>query len=366
MAVKKTLPSTLAFCRGVEPSEGLMRAIKVGADFKSIDDLFAVGNWKKSDVRIVVEGVRGLVGNYADAHPSTRLGTGDKALDAPNPSRGERAALPADADRLLVECNLRFNASGTEACMNNMPDFGRHIANFVAGYAKNGGYQELAKRYFLRAASGSWTWRNRIVGDDLQVRVELGGESVSFGPNDWGSKLDSFDIAAILDQGKREKAEAMIDKIAKALAGGPDARSATMKCAALMTMGAGAEVYPSQEFVTESSKGVAPSERVGKILSKMMNIDGSHVATIHARKIGNAIRTIDSWHGAPSVGPIAVEMFGANSHQSVAHRVAGNDFYSYFKKVEELAKEVEVGIKDEHHYVAACLIRGGVFGFGGK
>lgn len=145
---------------------------------------------------------------------------------------------------------------------------------------------------------------------------------------------------------------------------------ASFSCSGLVRLGKGSQVYPSQEFSSDSTQAVA-GEKPTKILSKICDTQWRLVATIHARKLGNAIRTIDTWHGLPGVGAIAVEMYGANTQESVAYRIGtgknDKDFYTLFKDVEAMADELAAGpasIRGDHHFVVACLIRGGVFGFG--
>lgn len=366
MAKKTELPSTLAFSRGIEISEGIMSAVKAQPGFSGIQDLFNTSpRFERSVVEVTTTTIRGTIANYDEKPAASRVDTGSKAINAPNIARVERALLPADADRLLIEFQARFNSSGTAPNMNNSAAFGGYITDFIKAYSTAGGYAELATRYFLRIASGSWAWRNRI-GENLQVRVDLGGTSLVFNESDIDlsdGKLDISNIAPPL----QPDAKVMIDKIAAALSGSGE--SVTLKCAALINMGFGAEVYPSQEFGSEATQSIndGSGDKPTKILSKVYDMQGRPVATIHARKIGNAIRTIDTWHGVAGVGAIAIEMFGANTQQSAAHRVAGNDFYTYFKNVDAFAAEINTSsLNDKHHYVAACLVRGGVFGFGSK
>lgn len=91
---------------------------------------------------------------------------------------------------------------------------------------------------------------------------------------------------------------------------------------------------------------------------------------MHTQKIGNALRTIDTWYTdfdniEQSAGPIAVEPYGAVTNLGKAFRTPKEkqDFYSFFDAFalgEKLAR-----VEDEH-YVMATLIRGGVFGASDK
>ena len=85
-------------------------------------------------------------------------------------------------------------------------------------------------------------------------------------------------------------------------------------------------------------------------------------AAIHSQKIGNALRTIDTWYpGADENGPIAVEPYGSVTTQGKAWRQpkAKMDFYTLLDGwiVDDKVPPVE-----QQHFVVATLIRGGVFG----
>ena len=92
----------------------------------------------------------------------------------------------------------------------------------------------------------------------------------------------------------------------------------------------------------------------------LYHVDG--VAAIHSQKIGNAIRTIDTWYeGAEELGPIAVEPYGSVTTQGKAYRQPKQklDFYTLLDNW--LLKD-QVPPAEQQHFVMAVLIRGGVFG----
>lgn len=83
---------------------------------------------------------------------------------------------------------------------------------------------------------------------------------------------------------------------------------------------------------------------------------------IHSQKIGNALRTIDTWYdGAQDLGPIAVEPYGSVTTQGKAWRQPKQkqDFYTLLDDWLLKDKVPPVG---QQHFVMAVLIRGGVFG----
>jgi len=80
-------------------------------------------------------------------------------------------------------------------------------------------------------------------------------------------------------------------------------------------VGRAQEVYPSEELVLDKGKG-----EKSKILYAVDDI-----AAMHSQKLGNALRTIDTWYPAfddfeESAGPIAIEPYGAVTNLGNAYR----------------------------------------------
>ena len=89
---------------------------------------------------------------------------------------------------------------------------------------------------------------------------------------------------------------------------------------------------------------------------------------MHSQKIGNAIRTIDTWYPnyeEVNIGPIAVEPYGAVTNLGCAYRKPSDevDFYTLFDKY---ATGGALENEEQEHYVMAVLVRGGVFGQSSK
>jgi CRISPR-associated protein, Csy3 family len=121
-------------------------------------------------------------------------------------------------------------------------------------------------------------------------------------------------------------------------------------------VGGAQEVYPSEELVLDKGKG-----EKSKILYHVNNI-----AAMHSQKIGNAIRTIDTWYPDfadqdQTAGPIAIEPYGAVTNLGRAYRTPKDkqDFYSFF---DVWARGEPLARLEDEHYVMAVLVRGGVFG----
>ena len=147
----------------------------------------------------------------------------------------------------------------------------------------------------------------------------------------------------------------LADKIADALCG--KIAYLLIEIEAYALVGKAQEVYPSEELVLDKGKGDK-----SKILYHVNN-----VAAMHSQKIGNAIRTIDTWYEefAENGAPIAAEPYGAVTNLGKAFRNPKNktDFFTLFDR---FALGEKLANKEEEHFVMAVLVRGGVFGQSGK
>ncbi len=104
------------------------------------------------------------------------------------------------------------------------------------------------------------------------------------------------------------------------------------------------------------------NKRDGDKSKILYQLDG--VAAMHSQKIGNAIRTIDTWHEGGNGDPIASEVYGAVTTRGVAYRGdAKSNFYALFDKAVEDGKFKN---ESDAHYVMSVLVRGGVFGKSSK
>ena len=90
------------------------------------------------------------------------------------------------------------------------------------------------------------------------------------------------------------------------------------------------------------------------------------IAAMHSQKVGNALRSIDTWYPEfsdeqASAGPIAIEPYGAVTNLGKAYRTPKDkqDFYTFF---DAFARGEKLGRIEDEHYVMAILVRGGVFG----
>ena len=338
MTDKLTTASVLAFERKLDPSDAVFHAGRW-------DDRAQSHAWQPVTVR--EKSVRGTISNrlkVKDQDPAKL----DAAIENPNLQTVDVAALPAEADTLKVQFTLRvLGGAGTPSACNSAAYQAKLLAT-VQGYVQQHGFGELARRYAANLANGRFLWRNRAGAEQVDVIVEQmhNGQAA----NTW-----SFDALALNTRavGAINTAANGLDELGQAIAAGlAGSQHVLLQVTALVRQGAGQEVFPSQELILD--KGSAGKSKT------LYHVDG--VAAIHSQKIGNAIRTIDTWYeGAEELGPIAVEPYGSVTTQGKAYRQPKQklDFYTLLDNW--LLKD-QVPPADQQHFVMAVLIRGGVFG----
>jgi CRISPR-associated protein Csy3 len=278
---------------------------------------------------------------------STKLESDPAKLDAevekPNLQTVDHCALPAEQDTLLVRFTMKVLSGVDTPSACNLDTFATTYRQAVAKYIEEHGFTELAQRYAVNLANGRFLWRNRVGAENIEVTVRhLDGAS---------SKAWTFDAKKIsLQSFEDPNVSELATVIAKALSG--TSEFALLEIVAAVQLGNGQEVYPSEELVTEK----------GDRSRVLYSVDG--VAGMHSQKLGNAIRTIDTWYANGAVRPIAVESYGSVTNQGVAHRKPKEkiDFYTLFDQFGQ-GQEID---KEQIHYVMAMLVRGGVFGQSSK
>lgn len=337
---KETLKtaSVLAFERKLDPS----------------DALFHAGDWEKRDcwptVKVREKSVRGTISNRLktkDQDPAKL----DAAIENPNLQTVDVAALPHDADTLKVSFTLRvLGGAGVPSACNNT-DYHAKLKQTVDGYVAEHGFSELAQRYACNLANARFLWRNRIGAEQVEVQV---AQLVEGRPAaQWTFDALALSLRDFQPQGDAANAvNVLAGLIAEALQG---KRHLLLAVTAYARIGAGQEVFPSQELILDRTRGTK-----SKTLYSVQDIAG-----IHSQKIGNALRTIDTWYpGADGLGPIAVEPYGSVTTHGKAYRQPKEkaDFYTLLDRW--LLKD-EAPTVEQQHFVLATLIRGGVFGEAG-
>lgn len=343
--------SVLAFERKLDPS----------------DALFHAGTWATRNdadgwapVQIREKSVRGTISNRlktAGQDPAKL----DAAIQNPNLQTVDVAALPADADTLQVRFTLRvLGGTGAPSACNDA-GYRKKLVATVDGYVQQHGFGELARRYAANLANGRFLWRNRIGAEQVEVTVAHLRDGKPEAQWTFDALAHSLrDLAA--PSAESTQLQQLAELIAAGLAGDSHV---LLQVTAFVRVGAGQEVFPSQELILERGRGDK-----SKTLYHVNDI-----AAIHSQKIGNALRTIDTWYpDAGENGPIAVEPYGSVTTQGKAYRQPSPgkdengkpkeklDFYNLLDGwiIKDTAPELE-----QQHFVIATLIRGGVFGEAG-
>lgn len=298
---------------------------------------------------LIEKSVRGTISNRlkpATANDPIKL---NAEVEKANLQRVDACALTEHQDTLKVSFTLKVLSDLDNPSACNDKNFLETYRDAVTQYKNEFGFTELAKRYAYNIANGRFLWRNRVGAEKVEVVVTLNDqEPIKFDALSY--PLDSFD-----------KTDANLEKLASAIAQSLREKDAYLliKVEAYALVGKAQEVYPSEELVLDKNDS---KDKKSKILYAV-----NDVAAMHSQKIGNAIRTIDTWYPEFSEHnmPIAIEPYGAVTNLGRAFRTPKekNDFFTLFDKY---ATGEELENNDQKHYVIAVLIRGGVFGKSAK
>jgi CRISPR-associated protein Csy3 len=378
MTEKYKHPSTLAFTRSLEPS--------IFAFFAE----HSKAQKEKLPVLVTLEALRGTISNYMDN--SVLDGHLAKSADEKsekNPRNAnlqsiEKATLPIGYDTLIVEGHISFLANTAASCMSNDPGFMQTYQPYHELFTEQEGWKILAERYLMNMVNGRWLWRNRT-----QVAQADGGRltiHISYKPADAENatriEIDALNIpanqclqiSAIQNTEQREQLAALRDHIAAALsAKGEEAwkQGLRVNLKAKAVIGEGATVYPSQEFASNTDKGPDGRE-ISKILAKRRIGQDQFQAILHEQKVGNAVRTIDTWY-ADDIGDaraIAAEPYGVVTTESAVYRDGkkAHHFYQLIGKLDkELARlQADSKLMPDDYFFMSVIARGGVLGGEGK
>lgn len=315
------------------------------------DAIMMSGNWvdikdskKWTAINIEEKSVRGTISNRLKSNDPKFKDPAklDLEVTKANLQTVDNAALPFESDTLKVSFTLRVLGDLATPSACNDPDYQEKLSATITKYIEANTFAELANRYATNIANGRFLWRNRVCAEKVEIHVSFDNENLVF--NAYEYALNEFSDSVTGD----------LDKLAKVIQKGLAGESyAFIKVDAYIKLGQGQMVYPSQEMIMKGESGDK-----SKYLYKL-----NDVAAMHSQKIGNALRTIDTWHSeAETVGPIAIEPYGSVTNRGKAYRpVKKGDFYSLLDNWILKDKEPEL---EQQHYVMAILVRGGVFGKG--
>ena len=348
----KKLPGVVAITRGIVIGDATMFS--------------ELGDGSVTPLPVIRHGIRGTQNVDMDGKDSTAGTT--KRREVSNIQVTDSAKADPAAVALIVRFGIRFAplgdmplfvATGEKDSKEDADALRESIVGFMAR-ARDGdaaGLHEVARRYARNLANGRWLWRNRMVASRVTVTATAGdAEALRF--DALGIPLNRF-----------EGYSADEERLALALlAGLQGTNHSGIEIEARVEMGFGGsfEVYPSQNYLEEKSKGFARSlyclgtpQPKGDSGVRQMG-----QAALRDQKVANALRTFDTWY--PSFDdvrrPIAIEPNGASLEAQSFYRPV-NSAASAFRLMGRL-NEVDAASADGM-FMLACLIRGGVYS-GGK
>ncbi len=255
---------------------------------------------------------------------------------------GASLFLGEDTLKLMFTMKVLSGVQHPSAC-NNETHY-KKIEEMGNTFIAQNGFKEIATRYAMNLANGRFLWRNRVGAEKVEIRISVKEENKQWIFDAYEFSLRDFETG-------REKVKELADLIAETLCG--KRASLMIEAEAFALMGKGQEIYPSEELILDKGKG-----QKSKVL---YHADGT--AAMHSQKLGNAIRTIDTWYpieGKEPV-PIAIEPYGAVTTLGKAYRPPKDkkDFYTLF---DQWSTGVAPAEENDRNYVMAVLVRGGVFG----
>lgn len=306
------------------------------------DAVLFSGNWKGSSwqpIRIQEKAVRGTISNRLKNALTSDPAKLDAEIQKANLQVVDVASLPADADTLKMCFSLRILGNLATPSVCNDRQYQEALQATIEGYISEYGFDELALRYAMNLANGRFLWRNRIGAQDIHIIVK--------GSKTWEFNAHDFSLRDFSTRNNDDVLE-LAKEIAKGLA---DESFVLLNVEAFVRLGQGQEVFPSQELVLDGNS------KKSKVLYQV-----NGVAALHSQKIGNALRTIDTWHlFTDSLGAIAVDPYGSVTSRGIACRQP-KDKLDFYTLLDNWVTKGDKPSERQQHFVMAVLIRGGVFG----
>jgi len=334
--VKNVIASVLAFEKKLVTSDGYM----YGTTWENKE--------KATPLKLIEKSVRGTISNRLKPAIKNDPAKLNAEVEKANLQTVDICALGEEQDTLKLHFTLKVLGGIQNPSACNHSEFLESYQKAVSEYIEDEKFSELGKRYALNIANARFLWRNRVGVEKIIVEVTALNKDKT-----WSFDAKKFNIhsmettdKAVLDLGTH---------IANTLASEDDFLMLDINCYA--QVGKAQEVYPSEELVLDKGKS-----KKSKILYSVNN-----VASMHSQKLGNALRSIDTWYRSyiDEKRAIAIEPYGAVTNLGRAFRTPKEkqDFFTLFDR---FATGGELESKDEEHYVMAVLVRGGVFGESGK
>ena len=332
---KIKLPSLLSITGAIDPSHAIF--------FSSPDGL--VGRCKPLSLKEIT--VLGTLSSYGEQSKTDSVPVG-------NIQKVDSCFLPSEHNYLHVKGNVKFS-NQIESINTNAPDFIKGIKEIYKNYSLENNFVDILDRIIIQLLNGSILFRNKY-SSAIKLRLSFNNKDLDFVVNQ-GHKFADINGLKL----NNSEIDGIIKSISSSLKGS-ESDVFLLEYEYVVDMGHGQEVYPSQEFL-ESKK-----DNKGKVLFETF-YNGERITGLHSQKVGNALRTIDTWFSEDEVYPIPVDPFGPDKKNGCFRR--GGNKKSVFdilpKIVEEALNEqkIDYGSADMH-YLIASILRGGVYSGAGK
>lgn len=336
------IASVLAFEKKLVPSDGYL----YGTTWENRHEI-------KVPLKLKEKSVRGTISNRLNKKELNDPAKLDAKVENANLQTVDSCGLALEHDTLLLSFTLKVLSGVEQPSACNSSSFLNNYSKTITQYTSDYGFQELGTRYALNIANARTLWRNRVGAENIEVNVKATN-------SDLKSKIWVFDANnySLRDfENVDAKVKDLGQLISDALAGKRD--YLMLEIEIFSQIGTAQDVYPSEELVLDKGRS---KEKKSKILYSVNDI-----AAMHSQKLGNALRTVDTWYpkfSEVNTGPIALEPYGAVTNLGIAYRKPTDkaDFFTLFDGY-VAGKELTT---EEKHYVLGVLVRGGVFGESGK
>ncbi|AXO20612.1 type I-F CRISPR-associated protein Csy3 [Providencia stuartii] len=337
MAKNNDVASVLAFEKKLVPSDGYFYG--TSWDHKS----------QCTPLVLQEKSVRGTISNRLKGPVKNDPLKLNAEVEKANLQTVDACALGTQQDTLKHQFTLKILGGVETPSACNNASFKESYTKAAKEYIAREGFCELGRRYAHNIANARFLWRNRVGAEKIEVEVKVLNKGQE---QQWTFDATQYSIRSFEKQD--DKVNELGAKIAAALANSEGAL--LLEITTYAQLGQSQEVYPSEELVLDKGKGDK---------SKILYHVNGHAA-MHSQKIGNALRSIDTWYPdyndeVNSAGAIAIEPYGAVTNLGRAYRTPSDkqDFYTHFDK---WARGEKLARLEDEHYVMAVLVRGGVFG----
>lgn len=349
MSTFKKLPGVLSFKRGTLISDAVL--------YNELEDGTQV------PLMVVRHGIRGTQNVNKEGGKTNAKGETSER-DVSNVQQTDSAKMHPDALAMIAKFGISFiplkdtlfaSAPGKEVDKETFNEFNNSLDDFLSSACESTGLKEVANRFARNILNGRWLWRNRTIASEITIEVKASEKTICEEVNALSISLNKFDNYS---QAEQDLGEIIYD----ALAGNSDLPKLSVSARVVFPVKGAIEVYPSQNYLESKEKGFArPLYYLKTVVDKSDNgIEEKGHAAIRDQKIGNALRTFDTWYDdfSEKGRPIAVEPNGASLEFQEFFRPISKKT-SAFKLAKRL-NEIDVN-SPEGMFMIASLIRGGVY-----